>query len=290
MVAILGEERGQASAADLLIFGLLVSISSVMVVTLGVGSYHTDLHADSLKNRYTQDFGQSFLLTSRYLSTESMCTSGDVEYTIFGDCEGDLVCRLSDVFVEIFGSSPLDRTVGGSFYDIIASDLYLGLAFHGDGAKIPLNEMYVTGGFHKNATRAVDSTFRYLSSDAFYYRIETSYLPYQGTEFERFLYSEKNYTNFPRPVPDEAEVFVYTTYVAVPVDEDILTLRLTKGLVRFSSQASLLGDILTFGDGTNKTLAKRVGQMGTKLEELASYGEFKVNNRAEIKLSVWQKE
>lgn len=205
------EDRGQVEAIDTLIFAALVSISAVLIATYGVGSYHQDLHMQALQHRYTADFSQSFVMTSRYVTAGE----GEVVYTI-GPHVGDtsVFYTLSEIVNRSVGKSPLDRSIEGSILDIIAEDMYLGLTFRSDNESYPLNSWFLTGGFHENVNDFVIENLDFLSGGTFYYRLEASYYPYEGTELEDVLYSEAVYTNA-RGVPN-ASVYVTEVTVAIP--------------------------------------------------------------------------
>lgn len=203
------EERGQVEAIDTLIFAALVSISAVLIATYGVGSYHQDLHMQALQHRYTADFSQSFIMTSRYVSAGE----GDVGYTIGPQIIGDesVFYSLSNIVNKSIGQSPLERKIEGSILDIIAEDLYLGLAVHKDGEAYPLNSWFLTSEFHENVNDFVVENLDFLSGGTFYYRLEASYYPYESIDA---IYSESVYTN--TDAMPNASVYITEVMVAVP--------------------------------------------------------------------------
>ncbi|MEE8402998.1 MAG: hypothetical protein V3R93_04510 [Candidatus Hydrothermarchaeaceae archaeon] len=211
------EERGQVEAIDTLIFAALVSISAVLIATYGVGSYHQDLHMQALQHRYTADFSQSFVMTSQYVSAGE----GDIAYTIGPQIKDESIFySLSGIINRSIGSSPLDRNVKGSVLDVIAEDLYLSLEFHSGNDSYPLNNWFLTSGFHEKVNDFVIENLDFLSGGMFYYRLETSYYPYESTDLEDAFYSEAVYTNA-RGVPN-ASVYVTEIIIAIPaVSEDI---------------------------------------------------------------------
>ncbi len=205
------EERGQVEAIDTLIFAALVSISAVLIATYGIGSYHQDLHMQSLQHRYTADFSQSFVMTSQYVSAGE----GDISYTIGPHVsDGSVFYSLSGLVNRSISRSPLERRVKGSVLDVIAEDLYLSLEFHSGNDSYQLNNWFLTGGFHEKVNDFVIENLDFLSGGMFYYRLEASYYPYEGTELKDALYSEAVYTNA-RGVPN-ASVYVTEIIVAIP--------------------------------------------------------------------------
>ena len=225
------EERGQVEAIDTLIFAALVSISAVMIATYGVGSYHQDLHMQALQHRYTADFSQSFIMTSRYVSAGE----GDVAYTIGPQINDESTFySFSGIINKSVGKSPLDRSVKGSILDIIAEDLYLGLAYHSENKSYPLNSWFLTGEFHENVNDFVVENLDFLSGGVFYYRLEASYYPYDDKDF---LYSEAVYTN--TQAMSNANVYVTEVIIAIPAT---------------SEDNEAIGTLANFSEQLNKSL------------------------------------
>jgi hypothetical protein len=211
------EERGQVEAIDTLIFAALVSISAVLIATYGVGSYHQDLHMQALEHRYTADFSQSLIMTSRYVSAGE----GDITYTIGPRAGRDdsVFYSLSNIVNKSTGKSPLKRKVKGSILDIIAEDLYLGVAVHKDGESYPLNSWFLTSEFHENVNDFVVENLDFLSGGTFYYRLEASYYPYEDVEgLKDLIYSESVYTN--TDATPNASVYITEVIVAIPRTSD----------------------------------------------------------------------
>lgn len=279
------EERGQVEAIDTLIFAVLVSISALLVATYGVGSYHQDLNMQALQNRYTADFSQSFIMTSRYVSAGD----GDVAYTIGPQISDESVFYgLSSIINGSVGKSPLDRSVRGGVLDIIAEDLYLSLAFHSGNRSYPINNLFLTGGFHDNVNDFVVENLDFLSGDVFYYRLEASYHPYEGTRFDDVLYSEAVYTNT-RSVPDER---VYVTEVIVAIPEGQGDNNGITDLSDFSRQLSdglygvLPGQVNVSGDVVG--VDKIVGGLDDILQKL-SYNPPEMKRTGRVVIKIWPK-
>lgn len=278
------EEKGQVEAIDTLIFATLVSISAVLIATYGIGSYHQDLHMQAMQHRYTADFSQSFVMTSRYISTGNK----GVEYTV-GPQSGDksVFYSLSSIINDSAGTSPLDRNIKGSTLDIIAEDLYLGLVFHSENDSYPLNNGFLTGGFHKNVNDFVVENLDFLSGGVFYYRLEASYYPYEGTELEDKVYSEAVYTNT-RSVPN-ASVYITEVTVAIPAvsgNNEALG-----ALVDFSNELEgnlglILPKEVLNASGEKVPFAEGVIDLNTILQN-ASEQEMKKTGKVVIKL--WPK-
>ncbi len=150
-------------------------------------------------------------MTSRYVSAGE----GDIVYTIgprYGD--GSLFYSLSDIINRSVGASPLDRSIRGSVLDVIAEDLYLSLQFHSGNSSYPINNWFMTSDFHQNVNDFVIRNLDFLSGGTFYYRLEASYYPYEGTGLEKALYSEIVYTNAEGVSNDS--VYVTEIIIAIP--------------------------------------------------------------------------
>lgn len=275
------EERGQVEAIDTLIFAALVSISAVMIATYGVGSYHQDLHMQALQHRYTADLSQSFIMTSRYVSAGE----GDVAYTIGPQVRDESVFySLSDIINKSIGKSPLDRKIEGSILDIIADDLYLGVAIHKDEESYPINSWFLTSEFHENVNDFVVKNLDFLSGGAFYYRLEASYHPYESMDF---IYSESVYTNT-KALPT-ASVYVTEVIVAMPkVQQDKGGLR---GLAEFSQKLDnlnerLLPENVKNSSGETESLSKVIGEVNDVLKEVPENDMRRTGN---VKIKIWPK-
>lgn len=277
----LSGQEGQVEAIDTLIFAMLVSISAVLLATYGVGSYHQDLHMQALQHRYTADFAQSFVMTSRYVSSGEegiVYTIGpnisddSVFYTLFGIINGSL------------GKSPLERKVKGNFLEIIAEDLYLSLAFRSENQSYPLNNWFLTGGFHDGVEDFVIGNLDFLSGSMFYYRIEASYHPYEGTDIENILYSEAVYTNS-KGVPD-AGVYVTEIVVAIPSASQE-----NAGLITLPDFSKEMGSGVIGGifpgqlNSSGYTVQEAIGDLDGILDEISrESSEFKKTGRVIIKI------
>jgi hypothetical protein len=279
------EERGQVEAVDTLIFAALVSISVVLIATYGVGSYHQDLHMQALEHRYTADFSQSFVMTSRYVSA----AEGDVDYTIGPQITGDesAFSSLSNIVNKSIGKSPLDRKIEGSILDIIAEDLYLGLAYYSDDKSYPLNKWFLTEEFHENVNDFVVKNMDFLSGGVFYYRLEASYYPYEGTDLEDFLKSEAVYTN--TDAMPNASVYITEVIVAIPAASEN-----TKGefvMSTFSEKMDgSLRELLPKDvnvSGTPKKVTEVMGNITKFQDELSDPPKIKKTGKVVIK--IWSK-
>jgi len=276
------EEKGQVEAIDTLFFAALVSICAVLIATYGVGSYHQDLHMQALQHRYTSDFSQSFIMTSRYISAGE----GDIAYTIGPQITGDdsVFYSFSNLVNKSIGASPLDRKVKGSILDIIAEDLYLGVAIHKDGEAYPLNSWFLTSQFHEEVNGFVVKNLDFLSGGTFYYRLEASYYPYDGVDF---IYSEAVYTNT-QALPNSS-VYVTEVIVAIPaVSQD-------KGgidkIAEFSEKLdnmtdSILPTEIINSSGDKVPFSKEVGEVNDILQNV-SENEMKKTGKVVIK--IWPK-
>lgn len=278
------EERGQVEAIDTLIFAALVSISAVLIATYGVGSYHQDLHMQALQHRYTADFSQSFVMTSRYVSAGE----GDIVYTIGPHVSDDSVFyTLSGIVNRSIGRSPLDRNVKGSVLDIIADDLYLGLEFHSDNDSYPLNTWFLTGGFHEKVNDFVIKNLDFFSGGMFYYRLEASYHPYEGMDLDGALYSEAVYTNA-RGVPN-ASVYVTEITVAIPdVSGDNEGIYLLSDFSEKLSREpiSILLPSQMNVSGTRVDVTKVIGDLDDVLKEISD-NQYKMKRTGKVVIKIW---
>ena len=280
------EDRGQVEAIDTLIFAALVSISAVLIATYGVGSYHQDLHMQALQHRYAADFSQSFVMTSRYVSAGE----GDIAYTIGPHVSDDSVFySLSGIVNRSVDKSPLERSVKGSILDIIAEDLYLGLEFHSGNDSYPLNNWFLTSGFHEKVNDFVIENLDFFSGGMFYYRLEASYHPYDGTNLNNALYSEAIYTNA-RGVPN-ASVYVTEIIVAIPaVSED------NKGINVLSSFSEQLNSGLIKGllpeqinvSGNSTNVTKVIEDLDDVLGRI-SETQYEVKRIGKVIIKIWPK-
>lgn len=278
------EDRGQVEAIDTLIFAALVSISAVLIATYGVGSYHQDLHMQALQHRYAADFSQSFVITSRYVSAGE----GDIAYTIGPHVSDDSVFYgLSSIVNRSVGKSPLERSVKGSILDVIAEDLYLSLEFHSGNDSYPLNNWFLTGGFHEKVNDFVIENLDFLSGGMFYYRLEASYHPYEGTSLDDALYSEAVYTNA-RGVPN-ASVYVTEVIVAIPaVSEDnkgIYTLSEFSEQLNSGSISGLLPDQMDVS-GNTVQVKEVIGDLDDVLKEI-SKSHYEVKRTGKVIIKIW---
>lgn len=280
------EDRGQVEAIDTLIFAALVSISAVLIATYGVGSYHQDLHMQALQHRYAADFSQSFVMTSRYVSAGK----GDVAYTIGPQVSDDSVFYdLSGIVNRSVGKSPLDRSVKGSILDVIAEDLYLSLEFHSGNDSYPLNNWFLTGGFHEKVNDFVIENLDFLSGGMFYYRFEASYHPYEGTRLDDALYSERVYTNA-GGVSNES-VYVTEIIVAIPAgpgdNENIDTLSDFSGQLNSGLISRLLPNKMNVS-GKSVSVTKVIEDLDDVLKEI-SESPSEVRRTGKVVIKIWPK-
>jgi hypothetical protein len=210
-VEFLLKDTGQADAADILTLGLLVSLSTYLIWAYGIGPYSTDVYLRSVQYEYVGELCQSFILTSRYVSQ----TSTPVVYTIG---PGDK-SALSQMIERVSGVSPLERRLHGNLINLIAEDIFLSLAFHGN-TTLPLNNILLVGDLHGQLEERIKNDLDYLSGGLFEYRIEGSYHPFEGSYLDRHYYSEVVYNDV--IVPKNADIYTYRILVSVPTDTRLL--------------------------------------------------------------------
>jgi hypothetical protein len=278
------DERGQVEAIDTLIFAALVSISALMIATYGVGSYHQDLHMQALEHRYTADLSQSFVMTSRYVSTGNK----GVTYTIGPQMSDDSIFySLSGIINKSVGKNPLERNIDGSILDIIAEDLYLGLAIHKNEESYPLNSWFLTGGFHENVNDFVVENLDFLSGGMFYYRLEASYYPYEGTFLKDKVYSEAVYTN----TDATPNASVYVTEVIVPIPVTMEDKGGLDALADFSGELDNKLEIIlpkNVSKSANETMPF-IDAIGDVNEVLQNTSKHEVKKTGEVTIKIWPK-
>jgi hypothetical protein len=210
-VEFLLKDSGQADAADILTLGLLVSLSTYLIWAYGIGPYSTDVYLRSIQHEYVGELCQSFILTSRYVSQ----TSAPVVYTIGPGGTS----ALSQIIKRVSGVSPLERRLQGNLINLIAEDVFLSLAFHGN-TTIPLNSILLAGDLHSQLEERIKNDLDCLSGGLFEYRIEGSYHPFEGSYLDRYYYSEVVYNDV--IVPKNADIYTYRILISVPTDTQLL--------------------------------------------------------------------
>ncbi|MEE8167841.1 MAG: hypothetical protein V3T58_03080 [Candidatus Hydrothermarchaeales archaeon] len=278
----LGEDRGQAASLDLLIFALLISISSGMIVTYGLGAYHADLHMRAVQTRYAVEFANSFALTARYISGGRGSPSAQYIIGPASTCtssEGKEVMYLLSKVIESspLGSSPLNREVRGSPIDMIADDVFLSLGIHVNGEEYPLSKL-MTGCYHRSVAETLKDTFDFLSGGTFEYRLEASWHPFENSKIKDVLYSQVSYGS--PDIPDSS-VYVVKFQIAVPADERALS-KIGITAERFFENFGEISSIIPAPEAAKR---KRLSKVFASLQ--LPEANSPVNDRAEITLSLW---
>lgn len=274
----LKEKKAQASALDILLFALLVSLATWMLTAYGAQDENAAM--DELRGRYAMDLAQSFALSSRYVGSSGQ----GIVYTIGPGslCSGDVngaVYRLSKVVNASMGRNPLERTLNGSMLDLIADDLYLSLSFRlGEAHYSPSNSL-LSGCFHNSLDVGLRKYISYFTGGAFDYKIDAIWRPFEGGSFDSLVYSNLSYGS--EVIPSDTPVYVTEFQLAVPADDAMLS-RLHDASSEFLKGYQQIKDLIS-----NIETMKYGGIIGTV--PTANESGYSINERARVTIKMWPK-
>jgi hypothetical protein len=205
----LKEESGQAGAADMLFFALLISIS-IVIMNVGPLTYGNSQQAVAFEDRYIRDYVESSVLTMKYVVADTS-TSGEakIKYTIGpGGDLGGVVSEISNLLKYLgFDSLPIERKVRGSVLDMMADDVVLNIRYdfngRADGGYIKLSQLMATDYSSKSGIE-IKKALDLVLGDRFNYFVVVEYHPSNSDmpALWDFVYGVKSYTNY-KPLKDK---------------------------------------------------------------------------------------
>lgn len=300
--------RGQAGAADLLVFALLITIG-IVILNIGPLSYQTSQQLKAFEDRYHHDYVDSSLLTMKYVIVgRETAGGGEIVYTIgpFGAEAEGFVAEVADLLKEVgFQDLPIRRRVKGTVLDWMADDVVINLEYFG----LKLSRPLVARSYSEQCEKVVTETLDALFGDKYYYFVVVEYTPSKEIDFIREnIYGVVTYTNY-GPLkglggsPEEIRATVDEKLLAVP------NVRVTDMPIIVSNNPDFVISLLEFArwqledmmGETVKTLqnlleagAQEAGQLRSlaeKVEELRDVIEtgFTPNTHADVRLYVWPK-
>ncbi len=262
----------------------MVSLSAVMLSLYWSGSYYNSLDSNALRARYAEEFAQSFVLTTRYLSGGESAPTVKYDLGPESACNairGQGIYKLSEMVEKTpLKFKPLSRKASGNPLELIGDDVLFSFAIHVNGKEYPINNLILTGCFHENAKKILDEYMRELSVDFFDYRLEVLWRPMEGTSFENILFSKSVYGS--KDIPENRPLKVIRFNVVVPVNRDSSS-ELHERLNELDKKLSSMNNIAP------ASIEARQALRAFAQEEYNVGASNFSNNRAEATLIVWPK-
>lgn len=313
MVGFFEDTKAQAGAADLIMFGLLVSIS-VVIMNVGPLTYENSQQLKAFENRYHYDYIDSSILTMKQVIVAKEKSGGsDIIYTIgpVSGAEG-LVNEIAYLLTYIGFKEdqlPIRRTVKGTVLDWMADDVVINIKYDFLFDQ-PLSRHLVAKSFSEQSEKLVKKTLDEILGDKYNYFMIVQYKPSKNIQFiNEHVYGVVTYTNYkafegidgsPTEINKEVQqklksvrdLRVSDFPIAVSNDPDLIL-----SLVKY--QTDLFNNMMGSVQGafsnlfalpelvSGGTLDNPMNSLESIKNEISSISA--INTRAEVRLYAWPK-